>query len=105
MPAFVNNLAWVLANGKDADLPRALKTIDPAVERWPGDPHLRATRGEILVKLERWKEALPDLEAAVKSDSGNAALHRFLAETYEHLDAPAMAVEHRKRAGTASPGK
>ncbi len=100
-PAFVNNLAWILAQGPEADLPRALDTINPVLKRWPGDPHLRATRGEILAKLERWKEALPDLEAALTAEADNPALHRMLAETYEHLGAPAMAAEHSRRAAAA----
>ena len=104
MPAFVNNLAWILATGPNPDLPRALDTINPVIARWPGDPRFRETRGQILARMRRWKEALPDLEAALTVYPDDPELHRTLADTYEHLDAPAMAAEHRKRAG-ALPGK
>jgi tetratricopeptide (TPR) repeat protein len=101
IPAFVNNLAWILANGPDPDLPRALATINPLVERFPADRRLRETRGEILAKLKRWKEALPDLAAAVLEYPDDANVHRMLAETYDQLDAPGLSAEHRKRAAAA----
>ncbi len=99
MPAFVNNLAWVLATGPKADLPRALDTINPVIARWPGERRFSGTRGQILARMGRWKEALPDLEMALTVNPDDPELHRTLAETYEHLDAPGMAAEHRKRAG------
>jgi tetratricopeptide (TPR) repeat protein len=98
MPAFVNNLAWILANGPKPDLPRALDTINPVIARSPGDPRFRETRGQILARMHRWREALPDLEMALTVYPDDPDLHRTLAETYDHLDAPAMAAEHRKRA-------
>jgi tetratricopeptide (TPR) repeat protein len=104
-PAFVNNLAWILATGPNPDLPRALALMDSLVARLPGDPRLRETRGQILVKLRRWKEALPDLERALTVYPDEPELHRALAETYERLDAHDMAAEHRKRAAPqAVPG-
>lgn len=99
MPAFANNLAWVLGTGPNPDLPRALDTINPVIARWPGDPRFRETRGQILARMRHWKEALPDLETALSVYPDDPELHRTLADTYEHLGAPAMAAEHRKRAG------
>jgi predicted Zn-dependent protease len=104
MPAVANNLAWILANGPDPDLPRALETINAVIERWPGELRFRGTRGQILARMQRWKEALADLELALKVYPDSAQLHRALAETYEHLDAPGMAVEHRQRAAAPIPG-
>jgi tetratricopeptide (TPR) repeat protein len=103
MPAFANNLAWILAVGPDPVLPRALEMINPVIDRWPNERRFRETRGQILAKMERWKEALPDLEAALTVYPDSADLHRTLAETYEHLDAPSMAAEHRKRADVLQP--
>jgi tetratricopeptide (TPR) repeat protein len=100
MPAFVNNLACVLADGENPDLPRALDTINPVIARWPAETRFRATRGRILAKLKRWNEALPDLEAGLTAYPDGPELHQALAETYKHLDAPGMAAEHRHRAGT-----
>jgi tetratricopeptide (TPR) repeat protein len=104
MPAVANNLAWMLTTGPDPDLPRALETINPVIERLPGDLRFRGTRGQILAGMERWKEALADLELALKVYPDSAQLHRALAETYEHLDAPGMAAEHRQRAAAPMPG-
>jgi predicted Zn-dependent protease len=103
---FANNLAWLLAAGEKPDLPRALTIINQVLERWPGEPLYRETRGEILVKLQRWKDALPDLQGATVVKPDDAKLHKMLAETYEHLDAPGLAAEHRRRAmaGTRAPG-
>jgi hypothetical protein len=98
IPLFVNNLAGVLAVGPDADLPRALATINPVIARWPAERRFRETRGQILARMARWEEALPDLEAALAVYPDSRALHRTLAEAYEHLDAPGLAAEHRRRA-------
>src|SRR5438445_652901 len=59
-----NNLAWLLAQPPSPDLPRALALIDSVLARWPDQPNYLETRGQILVKLQRWNEALADLEMA-----------------------------------------
>jgi tetratricopeptide (TPR) repeat protein len=97
-PVLANNLACALAAGASPDLDRALGTINPVIALWPGDARFRETRGQILTKLERWREALPDLKAALVVYPDHAALHQALAETYTHLKASSMAAEHRKRA-------
>jgi tetratricopeptide (TPR) repeat protein len=99
MPTVANNLAWVLAHSEPPDLSRGLKLIDQAIERWPDQPQCRGTRGSILAKLRRWKEALPDLEAGLRAKPDDNDLHRELATTYENLGEPDMAAEHRRRAG------
>ena len=53
--------------------------------------------------MQRWKKALPDLEAALRAKPDDNDLHRELAETYENLGEPDMASEHRRQAG--SPGR
>ena len=97
IPAFANNLAWVLGTGPNPDLRRALDTINPVIARLPGDPRFRETRGQILARMQRWKEALPDLEISLTVNPDDPELHRALADTYDHLDAPGIAAEHRKR--------
>jgi predicted Zn-dependent protease len=95
-----NNLACALAAGPDPDLTRALAAINPVVALRPDEPRFRETRGQILAKLGRWREALIDLKAALTVYPDSPDLHWALAQTYAHLDAPAMAAEHRKRADT-----
>jgi tetratricopeptide (TPR) repeat protein len=103
MPVVANNLAWVLAHAPQPDLPRALGLVNLALQRAPNEPNFRGTRGHILVRMERWKEALPDLEAALGKDPKNVSLHQDLAETYDRLGIPAMAAEHRRLAQEAPP--
>jgi tetratricopeptide (TPR) repeat protein len=97
MALVANNLAWVLANTEPHDLPRALELANRAIGRWPDQPKCRGTRGHILVKMRKWKDALPDLEAALRARPDDLDLHRLLAETYENLGVTEMASEHRRR--------
>ena len=93
-----NNLAWLLANEDPRDLTRALALIDAALERAPHEPRFRGTRGAILSRLGRWREALPELIAALPASRASAAHHRLLSETYLQLGLSELAQEHRKRA-------
>jgi tetratricopeptide (TPR) repeat protein len=103
--AVANNLAWFLAIGPDPDLPRALSLADLALEQRPNQREYRGTRGVILSKLGRWKEAVSDLEAGLEANPNDPDLHRSLADAYEHVGDPNMAAEHRSRVpGPASPG-
>jgi tetratricopeptide (TPR) repeat protein len=105
MPAVANNLAWVLATSEPADLPRALELSNFAVDKAPNDPSCRDTRGRVLMKLGRWKDALDDLEAALRCQQDDADLHKALAEVYERLGSPDMAAEHRRQADAPPRGK
>jgi predicted Zn-dependent protease len=75
-----------------------LALTNSLLERWPQEPMFRDTRGQIHLKMGHWKEALTDLQTALRGRPGDAALHRALAETYRHLDMPEMAAEHQRRA-------
>jgi tetratricopeptide (TPR) repeat protein len=98
-PSIANNLAWLLAESKTPDLPRALRLADLALERAPNTPGFRDTRGRILARMGRWKDALPDLEAAVAADPASPDLHQVLADVYRHLGLTDMADEHQRLAG------
>jgi tetratricopeptide (TPR) repeat protein len=103
MPAIANNLAWLLSQSDPPDLPRALQLADMAVEKSPRETNFRDTRGHILMKMGRWKEALADLEAALPSTPNPVEMHLSLAEVYQRLDAPAMAAEHQRLAKEKTP--
>ena len=75
------------------------------MQRQPERPNFRDTRGQILAKMGRWKEALVDLEIALRAMVGNRGLHRALAEVYQHLDQPSLAAEHRRIAERKAPEK
>jgi tetratricopeptide (TPR) repeat protein len=99
LAAVANNLAWSLAYQEPADVPRALGLVEQAVRLNPGRPEFRGTRGEILVKAGRFKDALPDLEAALAAGAGTPKVHAALAVAYDQLGMPEMAAEHRRQAG------
>ena len=72
--------------------------MNSVLERWPDEPMFRDTRGAVLAKMGRWKEALTDLQAALPGYPKNPDLHRRLAEAYEHVGAADMAAQHRRLA-------
>jgi predicted Zn-dependent protease len=96
-PVIVNNLAWALIRTEPPDFQRALTLANLAVERQPDNLLFHGTRGVVLARLGRWKEALPDLEAALLAKPRDVDLHRTLADTYEHLGLTEMAAAHRKQ--------
>ena len=98
-----NNLAWVLAFGPKPDAPRAVELMNKAVESAPDRPNFRDTRGLILVKMKRWKDAEPDLVMATKSPLDRPELHLALAEVYDHINLPEIAEVQRKFAKKAPP--
>ena len=61
----LNNLAWLISSTPPIELDRALVLANQALAMKPGDPAFRGTRGEVLAKLGREKEAIPDLKAAL----------------------------------------
>jgi tetratricopeptide (TPR) repeat protein len=105
VPTVANNLAWLLAHSQAADLPRALKMINLVIERFPREVAYRETRGQILVKMGKWKEAIDDLEMVLDKNSDDPKLHGVLADAYRHLGDTAMANEHKSRATHAQPAK
>lgn len=94
-----NNLAYMLADGPEPDLTRALALAEAALKRWPDQPHFLDTRGQILVKQGRYREALADLERAQRSLPELASLHAALATAYDNLGMPSIAERHRRQAG------
>ncbi|MBI1371206.1 MAG: hypothetical protein GC159_00360 [Phycisphaera sp.] len=99
-----NNLAWAEMRASPPDMTRALKAIDDALKMDPGNPRYRETRGQVLVTMERWENAIPDLEAALVAMRGQPQLHKALAEAYRHVGQDALAAQHQKLAETAPPG-
>ncbi len=93
----LNNLATAIVRG-GGDLERALEFANSALARLKDHPDVLSTRGEIYVAMQRWKEALADLQAALNSGRKSAEVHRLLEKTYTGLADPQMAKEHRLRA-------
>jgi thioredoxin-like negative regulator of GroEL len=102
-PVIANNLAWLLATRPDPDLERALKMSEVAVaEAPPNDlPALasyRDTRGQILVKLGRYEDALTDLVYALPHFLNSADIHLALSEAYRATNQNSKADAHKLRA-------
>jgi tetratricopeptide (TPR) repeat protein len=107
-PQVERNLAWILANTNPPGLPgvvgvaggaaavpfqrdllkRALSLVDSAIKRGPSFVEFWHTRGCILMKMERWNEAIHDLEMAedVHADQADQAdVHAALAVAYAKI--------------------
>lgn len=94
----LNNLAWVLAHRKDApDLKRAFELANKAVEIRPKDARYRDTRGTILMKLGRYREAITDLQLAIPGVNQPKLVHKKISECYSALEMDEMAENHLKR--------
>jgi predicted Zn-dependent protease len=95
VPVVGNNLAWMLAHSDPPQYDRALEVIGRVLEAHPNEPRFRGTRGHVLAKIGRWKDAVPDLEAALAADPKNAALHAVLADAYSTLGDPVLSSLHK----------
>jgi len=102
MPAILNNLAWALANGKNPELPRALQ-LAQAAEKLSDHPEIRVTIGTILARMGKHREAVTELEAALRAFPDRPALHGRLAELYEQLGDAELAGMHRRLAQPEQP--
>ena len=100
-----NNLAWSLATGPNPDLSRAQNLVNLALDLSPGEPTLLSTRGRILARLGRWKEALASLEAALPALPESRELHADLAAVYDALKEPGLAEQHRRLAQSPPKGQ
>jgi len=63
----------------------ALANVEKALANCPNLMSARVDRARALMKLDRHREALKDLEAADKSDPAEASTHFLLAQTYRAL--------------------
>jgi tetratricopeptide (TPR) repeat protein len=92
----LNNLAYTMSQGEDADLPKALTLIDEAIAKLPQPaPQYYDTKGQILLKMERWADAIPPLEAISNDPTLGLAAHQGLATCYEKLGNEELARVHR----------
>lgn len=100
MVGVMNNFAWMLAHGESPDLQRALTLIDAALEKNPNELQFRDTKGVILIKLERWDEALTEFETILPriDHRQRGGVHRHLADIYTALGRSGLADRHRAEA-------
>ena len=96
-PPIMNNLAWLLAHQDNPDLPRALELARTANKLSPR-PEIHDTIGTILLLMGKDREAIVELETALRGLPDNAELHGKLADAYEKLGEQELARIHRRLA-------
>lgn len=105
MATIANNLAWLLTFSPPYDHERALQIMDTLIKRHPESPAFRETRGQVLVNLGRWQEAVTDLEYALPWYKTDPALHAALAKAYTRLGMKELALEHQRLAKSSNARK
>jgi tetratricopeptide (TPR) repeat protein len=93
-----NNFAYILMDSPQPDLPQALAAVNKALDIAPEDFHFRETRGQILVRLGKWQEAIPDLEFAANGLPLSRDVHLALANAYDGIGEKELARIHRQQA-------
>lgn len=99
-PIIANNFAWHLIAQDPATPEQALEIIDAVIRDNPQTAEYHDTKGHILCKLERWKDAISELEPTLKELPGRPLTHRALENAYKQLGLESLAEEHRSIAAT-----
>jgi len=94
--AAANNLAWAMTQAEKPPLDQALSLVDTILLREPDLPAVRDTRGQILLKLQRWDEAITDLEFALRGMPESEITRQSLVTAYESVGLSNLAQEHAK---------
>ena len=97
MPIVLNNLAWGLAHQEEPELERALQLAE-AAKRLSDRPEIYDTIGSILARLGRHRQAVTELEDALRAFPKYPNLHVSLAKLYEQLGDGELADLHRRLA-------
>lgn len=94
-----NNLAWFLANDQaNPDLDRAFELASEVIERLPYNPSVRDTYATVLMKQEKYEEALIHFEKALSNISNKRPIHLKLAFVYQKLGMEDMQEVHLRAA-------
>lgn len=89
-----NNLAWILIHNDPPDAERALLLVNSALEHDPENPVFRDTRGRVYARLERWQDAIADLEFALLTLNSDVSLHRELSAAYFSIGLDDLGEKH-----------
>ena len=96
-PVAWNNYGLVLGKGNDTQLDEALSAVNKALEIAPMEHRFRETRGQILLRMQRWQEAVDDLEFALNGLPELEAIHQSLATAYDELGEEELAKLHQSQ--------
>ncbi len=92
----LNNLAIALVRQNAQNAERALALVNEAMEIVPDYPDALSTRGEVLIAMERWEEALTDLEIALRDRPRSKNVHKLLIQVLLTMGEENRANEHRR---------
>ena len=95
MPVVCNNLAWLLVNSADSkQLDEAYQLATQAVAAQPNNAEFRDTLGLVLMKQEKYEEAITEFEKILPAAGSKNPVHRNLAICYQKLGRLEMAKSH-----------
>lgn len=97
--AILNNLAVALALKEAPEYEKALQVANAAIDNVPTPtPHFFETRGQILFRMGRFREAISDLERALPAPDLKRRSHLMLADCYDKVGDADLAQGHRDAA-------
>jgi tetratricopeptide (TPR) repeat protein len=98
MPVVCNNLAWILTHQTELNqLDEAYQLATLAVAAEPRNAEFRDTLGIVLMKQEKYEEAITEFEKVMPSVADKTPVHRNLAFCYEKLGRKEMAKSHAEK--------
>jgi tetratricopeptide (TPR) repeat protein len=93
-----NNYACSLLEIPSSDLKEALDAVGKALALAPEAPQFHETRGQVMVRLKKWQQAIEDLELAINGMPNSKTIHRSLADAYTAIGQNDLAAIHREQA-------
>lgn len=93
----LNNYAYCIANSDAPDYEQALEILDRAIKIAPRNAHILDTIGGVLIQMQRYKEAINKLEAAIALEQDFISPRKKLIEAYRQAGMEDMA-SHQQRA-------
>jgi Tfp pilus assembly protein PilF len=95
-----NNLAWLLihSDDPDPDLERAFDLADRVVQQHPRNGRFRDTLATVLMKQNRYDEALAEFQKALPTMPDQKSVHQKMASIYRAMDRQDLAKQHQDRA-------
>jgi tetratricopeptide (TPR) repeat protein len=91
-----NNYAWMIATTEPYELDHALQIINEVIKAAPAEVQFYDTRGQILMRMGRYEEALVDLEMSLRATPTSRTVHRALENCYRNLGMTDIADEHAR---------
>jgi tetratricopeptide (TPR) repeat protein len=94
-PGLLNNLAWGLTQTPDGNMDQALELVEQALRMMPGEPVIYETRGQVLLRQQKYQQAIADFERSLASSDMRADAHEGLAKAWEQLGNAEQAAYHQ----------